>query len=319
MNHPIERVTRARLSNGASLTIPSPNAKNHNRIELCAKIGSFDSDSRVVISHGKTGPWCSAYVVIDAEAVSVYEYPGKERLLERTPHGLSISGSIAVSISVKAGFLAELVIAVASGSFSKEIYWNGSSGDILAEVLGATLLDCTLTYCLDGVNRDLWFFGDSYLDFWCQWVIGRGLDNFYLDGHSGRTSARALASLKTDLSYAKPQRIVWLMGMNDPDGEEVNSSWITSYHTLRDICLEKSIELILATVPNTPIRNHRCKNEIVRSSGYRYLDISTAVGAETDIGWRDGLLSADRVHPSAEGAEAIARYILSALPEIGSD
>lgn len=317
MDDCIQKVAKESLLSGESLSIPSPHAKNYNRIVFQAALSSLDGGAKLVLSHGKTCPWCSAYVEIDAEAVSVYEYPGKAVLLERIAHGLSVLDFIHVSIDVAAGFSARLDLSTASGSFSKEFPWNGSNGDILAEVLGTTLSDCTLAYAIDGVRKDTWAFGDSYLDFWCRRLIGRGLDTLYLDGHSGRTSRAALASLKTDLSYATPKRLVWLMGMNDPDGEAVSPSWIECYHELCEICRERGIELILATIPNTPIRCHQYKNETVRSSGFRYLDINAAVGADADSGWREGLLSPDRVHPTAEGAEVIAEYILAALPEMG--
>lgn len=319
MNDFTERVTGERLTDGERLAIPSPHAKNHNLIEFSARLISFDAASRLTVSHGKTGPWCSAYAVIDAEAVSVYDYPGKERLLERIPHGLTLSDFVGISIAVERGFTAELTLTTASGSFSRQICWNGSQGDILAEVLGATLSDCSLTYTLGGVERELWLFGDSYFDFWCRCLADRGLGDFYLDGHSGRTSRGALASLRAALTRATPRRLVWMMGMNDPDGEEVSPAWLECYHALRDLCRERDITLILATVPNTPIRNHTYKNEIVRESGCRYLDINAAVGADADTAWREGLLSADRVHPTAEGAEVIAEYILSNLFEIGEE
>ena len=297
------------------IAIPSPNAKNYNRIAFSATVTFFDADAKLTISHGKTNPWCSAYIVIDAETVSVYEYLHETRLLEKVPHGLAISGLINVSITVGAGFSAKLMISTSTGSFCRDIYWNGSNGEILAELKGAELADCTLSYRIDGVNKEIWLFGDSYFDHWCKHAFDFGCDHFYLDGYSGRSSEAALASLRMNLTYAKPKTIVWLMGMNDPDGEEANPSWMRCYHTLREICSENGIKLILSTVPNTPTRKHRYKNALVRNSGYRYLDISSAVGADTCSSWKNGLIDPDGVHPSPDGAKVIARYILSALPE----
>jgi len=313
-----KKATKEILCDGESISISSPNAKNYNRIEFDGKVTSFDANSKLIISHGKTSPWCSAYVIIDAESVYVYEYLREEKLLEKIPHGLSISGSVNVSISVDAGFFAKLVIAVPSGSFTKEIFWNGSREDILAESIGATFTDCTLTYRIDGINRDIWLVGDSYFDFWARYIIDLGYGNFYLDGHSGRFTDVAIDSVKTNLLYARPKKIVWFMGMNDPDeADKVNESWINCFYTLRDICLEKDIELILATVPNTPERNNKHKNEIVRNSGYRYVEICSAVGADTCISWSSGLIDPkDYVHPSPDGTKVIAECILSALPEI---
>ncbi|MBR6557838.1 MAG: SGNH/GDSL hydrolase family protein [Clostridia bacterium] len=318
MNYFEKKATKEILCDGECIAISSPNSKNYNKIEFNAKVTSFDNNSKVVISHGKTSPWCSAYIVIDAESVYLYEYLREEKLLEKIPHGLSISGSVNILITVGAGFFANLVITAPSGSFTKEIFWNGSREDILAESTGATFTDCTLTYRIDGINKDIWLIGDSYFDFWGKYIVNLGYGNFYLDGHSGRCTDVAIDSIKTNLLYAKPKKMVWFMGMNDPDEEDkVNSSWINCFYILRDICLENDIELILSTVPNTPERNNKYKNEIVRNSGYRYIEICSAVGADTCRGWTSGLIDPeDYVHPSPEGTKIISECILSALPEI---
>ena len=80
--------------------------------------------------------------------------------------------------------------------------------------------------------------------------------------------------------------------------------------------MDNNIELVLSTVPNTPKINNRHKNEIVKGSGYRYLDVCSAVGADTSSCWASGFIDSDGVHPSTEGARVIAEYILSALHEI---
>ena len=318
MNYFEKKATKEILCDGECIAISSPNSKNYNKIEFNAKVTSFDNNSKVVISHGKTSPWCSAYIVIDAESVYLYEYLREEKLLEKIPHGLSISGSVNILITVGAGFFANLVITTPSGSFTKEIFWNGSREDILVESTGATFTDCTLTYRIDGISKDIWLIGDSYFDFWGKYIVNLGYGNFYLDGHSGRFTETAIESLKTNMLYAIPKKIVWFMGMNDPDEEDkVNSSWIDCFYTLRDICLENNIELILSTVPNTPERNNKYKNEIVRNSGYRYIEICSAVGADTCRGWTSGLIDPeDYVHPSPEGTKIISECILSALPEL---
>lgn len=316
MSYSGEKIIRERLCNGESMAIASPNAKNHNSIEFIANVSSFDGTSKLVISHGKVNPWCSAYVIIDSKTVSVYEFFFEERLLETVSHNLTISDFIKVSIDVGAGFYARLVIETASGSFSKDICWNGSNSDILAESFDATFSDCTLSYYIGGVHKGIWLFGDSYFDTWGKNIVEWGYSDFYFDAYSGRWSGPAIDSLVKNMSYATPKKIVWLMGMNDPDGDSVNPAWMECYGKLSDICRENNIELILSTTPNTPSRNNRYKNEIVRNSGYRYIDVSDAVGADIDSGWADGLIDADGVHPSPQGAKIIAECVLSALPEI---
>lgn len=316
MNYSGKEIKKEVLNDGEGMYIPSPNAKNYNKIEFSAKAVSFEGDAKLRLGHGKNISWCAAFIEIDSQYVYVYETWDASKLVEKVPHGLSVS-DIKVSICVEKGFYAKLCITTASGDFIKDIRWNACKGDVFAEAEGATFSECTLFYYIDGVNKDIWLFGDSYFDGWCKNMVDWGFGSCYLDGRSGQESAGALESLKMDLAYGTPKRIVWFMGMNDPDTEtEVNPSWFECYNAVCEICRKNNIELTLATIATVPTRNHGFKNAIVKNSGYKYLDISAELGAEIDSGWKEGLLATDGVHPSLEGAKVIAEFILSALPEI---
>ncbi len=309
-----ETVSLEKLNSGERLSIESPNAKNHNTVGFSAKITTFH---RLIISHGKTNPYCSAYIAIDSSFVCVYEYPSSESLVATYEHGLKISNFINVNIHVDGGFIAKLVITSDSGVFTQNIAWNGSNGDIMVESDGSVLKDCVLTYFINGLKKNIWLFGDSYFDFWCKNVIEWGFSGFYLDGYSGRNAENALVSLRKCLRYCKPKKIAWFMGMNNADSGAVSESWLSAYNSLVDICSENEIELILSTVPNVPDRDHTYKNEIVRNSGFRYIDICDAVGADDSVNWLSGLLGDDDVHPTSTiGAATIANYIVNHLPEI---
>ena len=317
MNYSGETIKKEIIKDGEGIYIPSPNAKNYKKIEFSAKVVSFDGDAKLRLGHGKNIIWCAAFIEIDSEYVYVYETLDTIRLVEMVPHGLGVVDFIKVSIDVERGFYAKLLVTTGTGSFVKDISFAASKGDVFAELEGATLAECLLYYYIDGVNKDIWLFGDSYFDGWCKNMVDWGFGNCYLDGRSGQESAGALESLKMDLAYGTPKRIVWLMGMNDPDTEtEVNPSWFECYNALCEICREKNIRLTLATIPTVPTRNHGFKNEIIKNSGYEYIDTSAELGADIDSGWKEGLLSADGVHPSPEGAKVIAKFVLSALPEI---
>ena len=107
------------------------------------------------------------------------------------------------------------------------------------------------------------------------------------------------------------------MGMNDNDGDAVNEQWADYYEKVKTLCKENNIELILATIPNTPIRNHIYKNEIVRNSGYRYIDFAKAVNAESSgASWYDGMLNGDKVHPTELGAKTLYMRALADVPEL---
>ena len=105
--------------------------------------------------------------------------------------------------------------------------------------------------------------------------------------------------------------------MNDGDNSSsVNSNWESAYYNLLDICKNNNIIPILCTIPNVPNINHNYKNEIIRNSGHRYIDLAKAVGSDISTGWYDGLLSTDNVHPSADGDQMIAKFMRTQLPEI---
>ena len=54
----------------------------------------------------------------------------------------------------------------------------------------------------------------------------------------------------------------------------------------------------------------------MRSLAYRYVDFATAVGSEEILGWYEGMLGVDGVHPIAKGAEALYHQLLKDVPEI---
>ncbi|WP_373710719.1 hypothetical protein [Jeotgalibaca porci] len=67
-----------------------------------------------------------------------------------------------------------------------------------------------------------------------------------------------------------------------------------------------------------PMVNNSFKNEIVRASGYRYIDFANAVGGESvGSGWYTGMLSADNIHPAVLGAQKLALRALQDVPELG--
>ena len=106
--------------------------------------------------------------------------------------------------------------------------------------------------------------------------------------------------------------------MNDGDtSDTVNAKWFDILNEVELLCNNSNVELILATIPNVPTIRHDYKNQIVRESGYRYIDFAKAVNAES-VGatWYEGMLSNDGVHPTEQGAKALAGRILLDVPEI---
>lgn len=173
-------------------------------------------------------------------------------------------------------------------------------------------------------NHDLWAFGDSYFDFWVADVIQNlGYHNFMSDGFGGRRSTGAFISLELALAKAMPKKILWCLGMNDPDTEDaINAEWKVTLDNLINLCDEKGIELILCTIPNTPVTVHKYKNAYVKSSGKRYVDVCHAVGADVSPEWYDGMRTnteTDKIHPTNPlGTRTIADYMLENVPELAN-
>jgi lysophospholipase L1-like esterase len=142
-----------------------------------------------------------------------------------------------------------------------------------------------------------------------------GFKNWLACGYPGATSTPALQSLQSLLKIGRPEIIVWTLGMNNGDSGAVNSSWNSDLNSVKSLCDTHGITLILATIPTCPQADNTYKNNVVRQSGYRYVDFNKAVGVSGTT-WYDGMLSSDNVHPTSLGAQALARQFVIDVPEI---
>ena len=101
--------------------------------------------------------------------------------------------------------------------------------------------------------------------------------------------------------------------MNDYEQTE----WENGFEAVVETCSKMNITPIFCTIPNTPARDNSAKNSYIKASGYRYVDIAKAVGAdEVGSSWYDGLLLTDKIHPTEKGAYIIAEYIVTSLADI---
>lgn len=309
-----DTVSATSLSNGKYLELEVPNIKQNNQISFYGKVKTLGT---VTVAHGLTQPYASAFVEIDSTAVRVYAYGSSKILTEEFDHGLTVKDFISVIIRVKDDLTADLIIGTTGAVFSQSVTWKGCSGLVEASVSGGSLTECQLSFYCEDYKKPIWAYGDSYFDYWPKVLNRLGVSDWLVDGYSGRNSVNALASLKKALTKSTPKVILWCLGMNDGDSASlVNTNWENTVDELKSICKEKHITLVLSTVPNTPTINNSFKNAYVRESGYRYVDVSKAVGAEENTAWYDGLLNADNIHPSDTGKDVIAYRVLADLPEL---
>lgn len=312
---------KGNLSTGGELQAPLMNIKKNNVYSFMAKITSFGS---LKIGQGANN-YGASYLTIDNTNV-VLTNMGWEAVSETHAHGLTISGYICITIKVGVE-KADVSITSGGRTFTlAELPWQGCSwGKAMVVCNEGTLTDCTFTWACDDFNKKLYAFGDSYFSFenperWTYYLNQDGfLGNVLMNGYPGESSGSAVTALTNILSLGTPQKILWCVGMNDgsdnTDGTPPDA-WMNSITTMLNMCKERNIEPILATIPSVPTRFHEHKNTWVRNSGYRYVDFAKAVGATAEGAWFDGMLSSDGVHPYALGAKALYTQALCDCPEL---
>lgn len=305
------------IQSGGNISIEASNSKQNNTIGFFCNI-DFDFGS-VRVSHGLSATHSrSSSVVVDG--TNVYLYDDVNTLIGTYPHNLNISDFLQISIIVGNSYKCSVFVTTKGGFFiKKDLDWNGCTESVKVESISGTLTNLKLTWQVSDYNHKTWCFGDSYFDYWIPIIKTRfGLNGYMLDSHSGRNSKQALTSFKLAIKKAIPQNVLWCMGMNDPDTDaEINASWKNTYDELSAICEEKGINLIIATIPNTPDRNHTFKNALIKASGKRYVDIAHAVGADTyPSSWYDGMIASDNVHPGSIGSKVIANEMIVECPEL---
>ena len=295
--------------------------KKNSSLEVYAKFDSFDT---ITLGHGKYAEnvGYSNKVVVDAEKITCY-YNGTQNF--QVSHGLSISSYIHIIVTRGKRTNARVTINTASGTFTtEEINFIACSYDIYA-VSSSALSDVILSYVAKDLLKDIYLFGDSYTSLMDPKRYPKYLDEVYdcidnmmMCGFGGVGSLVEIQSLISALSLAKPKYLIWALGMNDADSSSaVNANWLNCYNEVIEHCKRYEIVPIFCTIPNVPTINNSFKNDIVRNSGYRYIDFAKAVNAE-DVGspWYDGMLSSDGIHPTELGAKALAARFITDFPEV---
>lgn len=304
------------LSDGESLSLPNHNSKNYNRVVFDGRVASFNAIKIVKGLHS---------FEVNATNVVLTGYGATP--LVTVPHGLTISDTISILIENDTDEKTSLIRVSSKGaefSYTTPFEFNVGKGAWTVISDGSTLSNCVFSWTSKVINTGLWLFGDSYFSFyttrWTYYLIRDGFaDHCMLNGFAGENSLEAIDGLKNLIKTTVPKIVVWCLGMNDPDtGSAVNSNWKSAFDTVVNLQKQYGFELILYTVPTTPSINNDYKNTIIRASGFRYIDIDSAVRIDGTRNWISGALADDEVHPTAEGAKIIYYKVLADLPEIMS-
>lgn len=300
--------TEETLEDGDSMAITNPDIKTHYMLSFTATLETMGTLSILV---GSANVYSKGRVDVTPTEIVTYDWGTLDT--HTYQHGLTFEDNISIAIKVKGVRKADLIIMTGNGEnvYTKEIPWEGCSSGCTISNTGGSYEDCAFIANYYGLLKDVWFFGDSYLDRWARILESMGFCNFLLDGFSGRASAAALSSFQKDILIGKPKVVVWMMGMNDADSGSVNSTWKTAFETVAAYCNANDIGFICCTIPNVPSINHTYKNAYINNSGVRVIDIAAELGAtEANSTWYPGLLGTDNVHPTDSGAMRIALALL---------
>ena len=312
--------TTGDMTSATKLSVGKADVITDKHLVFIADVTSFDG---IRLGHGYND-YTSSYIEIDNTYIKQYQYTSGTTMLKQEEHGLDISGKITVTIDVNQRRVATVKVQSngESYTFSSGTNWYGSNGEIYAQSLGSVLPNAQLAWTCDGYSKDIQFYGDSYLsqssDRWLYFAFQSGYKDALFDGFGGRGSGGAYTSLVENLKHSNPKTVVWLMGMNDGSDSDANtpsSSWTTNRDKLIALSQEYGFEIVFATIPTVPNIYHEGKNNWIRNSGYRYIDIAEALGADGTGAWTEGYLSTDNVHPTAAGSQAIYNAVITDFPD----
>ncbi|MDO5411934.1 MAG: hypothetical protein Q4G31_00480 [bacterium] len=244
------------------------------------------------------------------------------------PHGLSIADRLQMIFEYLSNGTVDVTLLSNGDSFKQNVVFTMSNPAVpYVKSNGLIATDCKLTFICTDIRKKIWCFGDSYFAYstarWTYYLKEYGYDNnVLLDGFPGMGSVNARASFAKLLTLGNPSYAIWFMGMNDgtdTDDTTPNANWVKERDKFITLCETNGIEPIFATIPNVPSINHKGKNKWIRESGYRYIDMCHAVGADVNVNWYGDMLSSDKIHPSESGAKALFAQVLLDLPEVMLD
>ena len=328
--------------NNQKLVLGANHAKYNKTMVLECDVTEL-GDGNIIMAHGDPdggdtmSEWTASSILLSADKLVSKSWVKGSKVYLDVAHGLDISGKIKVTVASTYD-KATVTIETENGTFvSDEFTWFGSNGEVFTKSEDVALANVRFSWdCLD-YSKDIWFMGDSMFDSsgliipkgWTRFAIEAGHTNACWFGYGGRRSEVALEDFKNALKYDTPTYAVWCMGGNNHDNQSTatptaaNTTWKAATDEFLEICEEKGITPILATIPNAKERINYYKNQVVKelaaANGYRYIDLNAAVGAtdafETST-WIEDYQHTDGLHPTELGAQAMYNEVIRVVPEI---
>lgn len=310
------------LNDGDILEIDDNTVMHNKRLIFSCNIGDgFGGGTVLKLGHGEDC-YAATWLELSSEkAVVRHKYVEVNTVLDEA-HGISLSGYVTVIVDVKFG-AATVTVNSAGGMYYKEnVSWAGRNGKVFARVIGGSVEKVRATWTCDDYGKKIYAFGDSYFNAgsparWPYYLHRAGYDNCFMTGYPGMGAQRGIIDFRLAITRGTPVYAVWCMGMNNGDKDGViNPVWLETTTEFIESCKNRNIIPIICTIPNTPTVNNEQKNQWVRESGCRYIDLNKAVGADESVAWYEGMLHTDNVHPSVSGAQALYARVISDFPEI---
>lgn len=307
----------------------------NNKIEFMADVSG--SSWQVLIAHGvvnndyDSNAYSEGYIVTPTQLIPWSNGKNGQNGTTGTAwnHGLTIGSRLNIEVAVDRNQKSKVRIMSEEGFVEKEYdsLFSGRKGNVYAYSIAGTFTNCGLTFTCADIEAPVWMFGDSYVSIvqerYPYWLIQNDFDRCLINSYPGEASPNAIKDLRELLKIGTPKYIVWGLGMNDHDSSSApNADWLASVTELLQICNDRHIIPILATIPNVTdtAYNNVQKNAWVKSHDYRYVDFAKAIGAVEEVGatWPEGWLNSDNVHPTAKGARVLAMQFMVDVPEAGT-
>ena len=303
-----------KLDDGGTCKLINSAIKHNYEIVFKGEIIKFDT---LIIGKGKEG-YLSSYLVITRDSV-ILNNSTNVKTSTSYKHNLKLEGNLTVNINRK---LDSTIITLVNQQETLSITADfAGMGHPFIESVGSIINVNSFDFNCDDYYSDVFIFGDSYVNIaaptrWPFYINNKGY-KFLCDGLPGGSSVHSYDFVCSAFSAHKPKYLVWCLGMNDGSDGKLGASceWKLYVEKVMDLCAKNNVTLILATIPSVYQIDNTKKTHFVKKSGYRFIDFDKAV-SDGKGNWKEGMLSSDGIHPTAEGAEALAEEFLKSFPEI---
>jgi transcription antitermination factor NusG len=237
-----------KLSSGERLTIAPLSVKTEKHLVFTCDLESLGK-GKILIGHGKDIT-ATSWIEITAEEISAFAYyaympePLKPLFDAPIAHGMDFFDFLTVIIDADA-IRGNAFMLICSPSGMKKLplpLWDGCNGEIFAEVQGADLENCRLSWSSDGFARKVWVLGDSYLGTstpkrWPYYLLRDGYTNLMLSGFPGMGAQVAIEQFRTLVQKGSPEFALWCLGMNNGDKDgTINEDYLSSTEEFIAIC-----------------------------------------------------------------------------------